>query len=495
MVQFGENSAQNSGQNAENKFAEEDRSTGHGADSLTPASSGSSSRSASDQPCLSLARSPARSDARNASTPCASPAPSASAWSTGGSSTPAHSAAGGSASHSAIPQTTGSSAPSSHAYPADSAAASVSAPGSYTARLPVTNPVEPAVSLPRPNTHASRGIVKPKEYKDGTIRWILSASLEEPANLDDALASTNWKEAMDAEYGALLMNKTLKLVPPRHGTNIIYYRSIYMVKRKSDGSIDRYKARLVTKGFKQRYGIDYEDTFSPVVKIATIRLVLSVAVSRGWSLRQLDVKNVFLHGVLEEEVYMKQPPGYEDKHKPSYVCKLDKALYGLKQAPRAWYSRLSSQLLSLGFVASKSDMSLFIYRKSSVTIFMLINVDDIIVASSSQAATDALLKDLSKEFALKDIGDLHYFLGMEHWESKALKSRSSPSSLDGPKDKLSSLSASSSFDADSSDAADHELQGGELLVVAVATEGFLRLGLLLPISYSSVEMLLVRADS
>jgi histone deacetylase 1/2 len=110
---------------------------------------------------------------------------------------------------------------------------------------------------------------------------------------------------------------------------------------------------------------------------------------------------------------MRQPPGYEDRGKQNYICKLEKALYGLKQAPRAWYARLSSQLVKLGFVASKSDTSLFIYRKRHITIYMLIYVDDIIVASSSEQATQTLLKDLSKEFALKDLGSLHYFLGIE----------------------------------------------------------------------------------
>ncbi|KAK1661599.1 hypothetical protein QYE76_049758 [Lolium multiflorum] len=190
----------------------------------------------------------------------------------------------------------------------------------------------------------------------------------EPANLQAALDDPNWRGAMDEEFDALMKNKTWKLVPPRDGTNVIDCRWVYKIKRKSDGSIDRYKARLVAKGFKQRYGIDYEDTFSPVVKIATVRLVLALAVSKGWSLRQLDVKNAFLHGVLEEEVYMRQPPGYEHKSSPHFLCKLDKALYGLKQAPRA---------------------------------------------CSSQAATDALLRDLSQEFALKDLGDLNFFLGVE----------------------------------------------------------------------------------
>jgi histone deacetylase 1/2 len=265
----------------------------------------------------------------------------------------------------------------------------------------------------RPRTRLQSGIRKPKVYTDGTIKYSCFTSSGEPQNLNEAFGNKHWKEAMDLEYSALMKNKTWHLVPPRKGINIIDSKWVYKIKRKADGSLDRYKARLVAKGFKQRYGIDYEDTFSPVVKATTIRVILSVAVSRGWSLRQLDVQNAFLHGVLEEEVYMRQPPGYEDKSLPNYVCKLDKALYGLKQAPRAWYSRLSTKLQSLDFKPSRADTSLFFYNKGNISMFVLIYVDDIIVASSVPSATTALLSDLNKEFALKDLGDLHYFLGIE----------------------------------------------------------------------------------
>jgi len=236
---------------------------------------------------------------------------------------------------------------------------------------------------------------------------------EEPTTVDEALGNKHWCTAMENEYQALMKNKTWHLVPRPQGKNIIGCKWVYKVKCRADGTIDRYKARLVAKGFKQRYGIDYEDTFSPVVKAATIRLILSIAMSKGWTLRQLDVQNAFLHGVLEEEVYMNQPPGYISKSHPNYVCKLDKALYGLKQAPRAWYARLCNRLEELGFVPSKADTSLFYYNHGQHRVFVLVYVDDIIVASSSQEATEALLKNLQKEFALKDLGDLHFFLGIE----------------------------------------------------------------------------------
>jgi histone deacetylase 1/2 len=258
----------------------------------------------------------------------------------------------------------------------------------------VSSPASPAVApdapspVPgRPRTRLQSGIRQPKVYTDGTIRYGFYTSTGEPQSLDEALGDQNWRTAMDVEYGALMKNKTWHLVPPKKGSNIIDCKWVWKVKRKADGTLDKYKARLVAKGYKQRFGIDYEDTFSPIIKMDTIRIISSIAVSRGWSLRQLDIQNVFLHGILEEEVYMKQPPGYEDKNKPGFVCKLDKALYGLKQAPRAWYARLSTKLLSLIFKASKADTSLFYFNKGYVCVYILIYVDDIIVASSTKEAT------------------------------------------------------------------------------------------------------------
>jgi hypothetical protein len=167
---------------------------------------------------------------------------------------------------------------------------------------------------------------------------------------------------------------------PRLGShNIIKNKWVYKIKQRPDGSIERFKARLVAKGLQQQCGIDYIETFSPVTKPSTIRIVLALAVHFGWVARQLDVSNAFLHGFLAKEVFMEQSQGFPDKAHPNFVCKLHKAIYGLKQAPRVWFHRLSTFLLEIGFTASLVDSSLFLYLHGDIKLFMLIYVDDIIV--------------------------------------------------------------------------------------------------------------------
>jgi histone deacetylase 1/2 len=264
------------------------------------------------------------------------------------------------------------------------------------------------------------GIVKPKQRTDGTVAWFTACHTHgvtdptlEPDNHTEALCIPHWRAAIELEYQALLRNETWRLVPPRPGLNIVDSKWVFKTKRHADGTIERYKARLVAKGFKQRYGIDYEDTFSPVIKPTTIRLLLSLAITNGWHLRQLDVQNAFLHGVLDDEVYMRQPPGFQDSATPHYVCRMVKALYGLKQAPRAWHAHLGAALRAHGFVPSTADTSLFMSRRPEVTMYLLVYVDDIILVSSSTVAASRLVHNLRSEFAGKDLGSLNYFLGIE----------------------------------------------------------------------------------
>ena len=231
---------------------------------------------------------------------------------------------------------------------------------------------------------------------------------------------------MDEEFTALMKNGTWSLIPARPNMNIVGSRWIFKTKLKSDGSLERRKARLVAKGYHQQPGVDFDDTFSPVVKPTTIRLVLSCAISRHWPIHQIDIQNAFLHGHLHEEVFMHQPVGYVHPSFPNHICRLHKALYGLKQAPRAWYHRLQEHLLSNGFVNSSSDSSLFIYKQGPTTLFLLVYVDDILITGSSSKAIAQLITILSSEFAVKDLGGLHYFLGINalHVEDGLLLSQS-----------------------------------------------------------------------
>ena len=237
--------------------------------------------------------------------------------------------------------------------------------------------------------------------------------VEEPSCFEEASKSEKWKDAMDEEMEALVDNKTWVLVPKGVTQKPIGCKWVFKVKHNSDGSVARYKARLVAKGFAQTYGIDYEETFSPVAKMTTIRTLLAVAAAKSWKLYQLDVKNAFLNGDLLEEIYMEQPQGYVHPKFPTYICKLKKALYGLKQAPRAWYHKLVVYLMQNGFRESDADPSLFVNEKKGKLVAICIYVDDLIVTGNDDENIKDVKRKLKSEFKISDLGELKYFLGIE----------------------------------------------------------------------------------
>ena len=218
---------------------------------------------------------------------------------------------------------------------------------------------------------------------------------------------------MTDELMALLKNNTWSLVPLPPGRTPIGYKWVFKVKENPNGSIQKCKARLVAKGFHQVAGFDFIETFSPIVKPATTRVMLTIALSRGWLIHQLDVNNAFLNGVLHEEVFIEQPLGFIQHNQSHLVCKLHKSLYGLKQAPRAWFEKLSTTLYAFGFISAKSDRSLFIRVTKSHSTYILVYVDDILITGSSEQVVMHLITSLNREFALKDLREVNYFLGIE----------------------------------------------------------------------------------
>ena len=236
-------------------------------------------------------------------------------------------------------------------------------------------------------------------------------NLCEPQSYTEAARDPLWQQAMDAELSALHRTGTWDLVMLPPGKKAIGSRWVYKIKTNSDGSVERYKARLVAKGFAQQYGMDYEETFAPVAKMTTIRALIAVASVRHWHISQLDVKNAFLNGDLKEEVYMIPPPGVA--HSSGQVCRLKKALYGLKQAPRAWFEKFSLVVTSLGFSPSHHDSALFVKSTSTGRIILSLYVDDMIITGDDIDGIAALKIELARQFDMKDLGSLRYFLGIE----------------------------------------------------------------------------------
>ena len=274
-----------------------------------------------------------------------------------------------------------------------------------------TSPSKPSLSLSKPTisthpmiTRAKAGIFKPKAF-------LTSHNNLEPSSINETLVDPKWQAAIQLEYDALIQNKTLSLVPMDPTHKLVGCKWVFRTKYNPDGSVSKYKARLVAKGFHQTAGVDYSETYSPVVKSSTVRVILSLAVIQGWNVRQIDINNAFLNGDLTEDVYMQQAEGFVSKE--GYICKINKALYGLKQAPRAWYDKRKGCLTDYSFTNSKADTSLFIRHDTKGIILVLIYVDDILVTGPDSVLLEAFITKLSKVFALKDLGLVSYFLSIE----------------------------------------------------------------------------------
>ncbi|KAK6139147.1 hypothetical protein DH2020_027110 [Rehmannia glutinosa] len=218
---------------------------------------------------------------------------------------------------------------------------------------------------------------------------------------------------MQEELDQFVKNDVWFLVPRPEDVNVIGTKWIFKNKTDESGKIVRNKARLVAQGYTQVEGVDFDETFAPVARIESIRLLLAIACYLGLTLHQIDVKSAFLNGFLDEEAFVEQPKGFEDPFKPNHVYKLKKALYGLKQAPRAWYGRLTEYLLQIGFKRGEVDKTLFIQRKNHDIMIAQIYVDDIVFGSSSDKLLKEFIACMSSTFEMSMVGELSYFLGLQ----------------------------------------------------------------------------------
>nr|KYP49551.1 Retrovirus-related Pol polyprotein from transposon TNT 1-94 [Cajanus cajan] len=234
----------------------------------------------------------------------------------------------------------------------------------------------------------------------------------EPRSFKEASQSDCWQQAMASELIALDKNHTWTLTHLPPDKKLVGCKWVYRIKHKADGSIKRFKARLVAKGFTQTEGVDYFETFSPVVKLTTVRVLLAVATPNAWPIFQLDVKLAFLHDYLQEQVFIDQPPSCVKIGNENKVYKLKKAFYGLKQAPRAWYSCIESYFIKAGFTKCPYEHSLFVKSEEKGKLLITcLYVDDLIFIGNCVAMFDEFNKSMMNEFEMTNLGMMHYFLG------------------------------------------------------------------------------------
>jgi hypothetical protein len=286
---------------------------------------------------------------------------------------------------------------------------------------------EPAGDQPerRTSTRANKG-------QPGKPYWMVTAASTtggaggagEPSTYKQALASEEapfWRGAMDEEMESLMVNNTFMLSKAPDGVKPLGLKWVFKKKRDTAGNIERYKARIVAKGYEQQHGIDYDEVFAPVSKYATLRTLLAKAAAEDLELDVIDIKTAFLQGNLEEDIWVEQPPGYE-LGEPGMSLKLNKSLYGLKQAPRCWHQRLHQELLAMDFKVSEADPGLYISTDPKVTAYILVYVDDLALATKGADAKSKIKTSLLKVFDGRDLGPINSYLGISVQRDRSAKS-------------------------------------------------------------------------
>jgi len=259
---------------------------------------------------------------------------------------------------------------------------------------------------------------QPERYSPSAFGSSFSLTItdDDPRTVREAVDSEDgklWKEAMVDEMASLHKNEAWDLVELPAGRKPIGSKWVFKKKMNVEGKVEKYKARLVAKGYSQVPGIDFGDIFSPVAKVTSIRLLLSVAAAFDFEIEQMDVKTTFLHGDLEEEIYMKQPEGFMVKGKKELVCRLKKSLYGLKQSPRMWYQKFDTYIRGLGFTRSKEDHCVYFKLIGDRVIYLVLYVDDMLLIGNDKEIIQDLKTQLFSKFDMKDLGAANYILGME----------------------------------------------------------------------------------
>lgn len=300
--------------------------------------------------------------------------------------------------------------------------AEVSSPDAVLENLeaPYNTPIVDDIPIPE----TPEGAVKTRSlddlYEDTLARWspadfdhvqnleLCMLGAEEPTHHDEALKHDAWRKAMEDELTSILENETWELVAPPEGVKPIGLKWVFKLKKDAEGNVIRHKARLVAKGYIQRQGIDFDEVFAPIARIETVRLLIALAAQSGWSVHHLDVKSAFLNGDLEEVVYVTQPPGFVESGKECKVLRLRKALYGLRQAPRAWNIKLDHSLLSLGFIRSPVEHSVYTQSEGGARLLVGVYVDDLIITGSDKKEIAKFKTQMNDLFSMNDRS--HYLL-------------------------------------------------------------------------------------